>query len=411
MGSTPPWRFTGFGSGAAAGRRCALGVRAGPGAQRARPRGRRRPVGGELRIFCAASRPAAWPFMDSMVTWASVFATFLVARKVYENWHWWLVIDSVSMCLYFTRRLYLTMLLFALYLVLIVIGMREWRRSFAPRGPCRVASSRRDVAIARSRARRGRRSSIERLGSGLVNESYRVARDGRWYSLRIPAPRGAELGLDRGWECRVLARAPWRRASPRHRVLRAARGILVARWVDAPLVDARAVREPENIREVARLARRIQALPVPEAAAPHEPRGWVGHYREALERARSPARTCAAGSAPMARIALRLEARTPRALWLRCRRASRALPQRPARRTIRRRRARPDAARLGVRPRVGAVLGPGRMDRQQRSRPRSPAIVARELPRAAAGADGRPSACEHLAGSTTTCACCGASFT
>jgi nicotinamide mononucleotide transporter len=73
--------------------------------------------------------PAAWPFVDSMVTWSSVFATFLVARKVYENWYWWLVIDSVGLCLYFTRRLYLTMLLFGLYLVLIVIGMRQWRRT------------------------------------------------------------------------------------------------------------------------------------------------------------------------------------------------------------------------------------------------------------------------------------------
>jgi len=73
--------------------------------------------------------PAAWPFPDSMVTWSSVFATFLVARKVYENWYWWLVIDSVSLCLYFTRHLYLTMLLFVLYLVMIVIGMRQWRRT------------------------------------------------------------------------------------------------------------------------------------------------------------------------------------------------------------------------------------------------------------------------------------------
>jgi len=79
--------------------------------------------------FLRRYTPAAWPLIDSMVTWASVFATFLVARKVYENWHWWLLIDSASLCLYFTRRLYLTMLLFALYLVLIVIGMREWRRS------------------------------------------------------------------------------------------------------------------------------------------------------------------------------------------------------------------------------------------------------------------------------------------
>jgi nicotinamide mononucleotide transporter len=80
-------------------------------------------------FFLRRFTPAAWPFVDSMVTWSSVFATFLVARKVYENWYWWLAIDSVSLCLYFTRHLYATMLLFALYLVLILIGMREWRRS------------------------------------------------------------------------------------------------------------------------------------------------------------------------------------------------------------------------------------------------------------------------------------------
>jgi nicotinamide mononucleotide transporter len=83
-------------------------------------------------FFLRRYTPAAWPFVDSMVTWASVFATFLVARKVYENWHWWLLIDSVSLYLYFTRRLYLTMLLFAVYLALILIGMREWRRSLPP---------------------------------------------------------------------------------------------------------------------------------------------------------------------------------------------------------------------------------------------------------------------------------------
>jgi nicotinamide mononucleotide transporter len=78
--------------------------------------------------FLRRYTPAAAPFVDSMVTWSSVLATFLVARKVYENWHWWLIIDAASLCLYFTRGLYLTVLLFALYLALIVIGMREWRR-------------------------------------------------------------------------------------------------------------------------------------------------------------------------------------------------------------------------------------------------------------------------------------------
>ena len=82
-------------------------------------------------FFLARFTPAANPFIDSMLTWSSVFTTFLVARKVYENWHWWLVIDSVSSCLYFTRHLYLTMLLYGVYVTLCVIGMREWRRSLS----------------------------------------------------------------------------------------------------------------------------------------------------------------------------------------------------------------------------------------------------------------------------------------
>jgi nicotinamide mononucleotide transporter len=81
--------------------------------------------------FLARFTPAANPFIDSMLAWSSVFTTFLVARKVYENWHWWLVIDSVSLCLYFTRHLYLTMLLYGVYVTLCVIGMREWRRSLS----------------------------------------------------------------------------------------------------------------------------------------------------------------------------------------------------------------------------------------------------------------------------------------
>ncbi|HLW24476.1 MAG TPA: nicotinamide riboside transporter PnuC [Steroidobacteraceae bacterium] len=69
------------------------------------------------------------PFLDSLVTWSSVFATYLVARKVYENWHWWFVIDAVCLGLYVWRHLYLTVLLFAIYLTLICVGVREWRRS------------------------------------------------------------------------------------------------------------------------------------------------------------------------------------------------------------------------------------------------------------------------------------------
>lgn len=73
---------------------------------------------------------AALPYLDSFTTWGAIVATFMVARKVLENWWYWFVIDSVSIYLYVNRELYLTAVLFAGYLVLIVIGYLSWRRDF-----------------------------------------------------------------------------------------------------------------------------------------------------------------------------------------------------------------------------------------------------------------------------------------
>lgn len=74
---------------------------------------------------------AALPYLDSFTTWGAILATWMVARKLLENWVYWFVIDSVAMYLYLSRGLYLTTGLFAVYLVLVVIGFRAWRRSMA----------------------------------------------------------------------------------------------------------------------------------------------------------------------------------------------------------------------------------------------------------------------------------------
>ncbi len=72
---------------------------------------------------------AAMPFIDSFTTWGAIVTTWMVARKIIQNWHYWFIIDSVSVYLYISRGLWLTALLFVLYLVLIVIGYRQWRKS------------------------------------------------------------------------------------------------------------------------------------------------------------------------------------------------------------------------------------------------------------------------------------------
>lgn len=72
---------------------------------------------------------AAFPYVDSLTTWGAIWATFLVARKVLENWWYWLVIDIASVFIYWTRDLELTSLLFVLYVVMIPFGIVSWTKS------------------------------------------------------------------------------------------------------------------------------------------------------------------------------------------------------------------------------------------------------------------------------------------
>ncbi|MCI0517748.1 MAG: nicotinamide mononucleotide transporter family protein, partial [Woeseiaceae bacterium] len=78
---------------------------------------------------------AALPYIDSLTTFAAVWTTFLVARKVLENWWYWLVIDAVSVAIYWARDLPLTAVLFVLYLVLIPVGLWSWWRSYLGQQP------------------------------------------------------------------------------------------------------------------------------------------------------------------------------------------------------------------------------------------------------------------------------------
>ena len=73
---------------------------------------------------------AAYPYIDSMTTYAAVWATYLVIRKVLENWWYWLAIDLVSIVIYWSRELPFTSLLFVIYVLLIPFGLAAWTRSY-----------------------------------------------------------------------------------------------------------------------------------------------------------------------------------------------------------------------------------------------------------------------------------------
>lgn len=69
---------------------------------------------------------AAQPFLDSFTTVFSIFATLLMISSYPENWLYWLVIDSVSVFLYYKRRMYFTAGLFFIYTLLVINGWLEW---------------------------------------------------------------------------------------------------------------------------------------------------------------------------------------------------------------------------------------------------------------------------------------------
>jgi nicotinamide mononucleotide transporter len=66
-------------------------------------------------------------FTDALVAWGSVLATWMVARKVLENWLYWIVFDLVAAVLYFTQGFHATAGLFLIYVALAVRGYFEWR--------------------------------------------------------------------------------------------------------------------------------------------------------------------------------------------------------------------------------------------------------------------------------------------
>ena len=70
---------------------------------------------------------ATSPYVDAATTASALLATWMVARKLLENWLYWIAIDIASIGLYLSRDLSLTAALFAGYVLLAAWGYRAWR--------------------------------------------------------------------------------------------------------------------------------------------------------------------------------------------------------------------------------------------------------------------------------------------
>ena len=71
---------------------------------------------------------AKLPLLDSFTTVFSIIATFMVIKKILENWLYFIAIDLVSIYLYNSRDLQQSAMLFVLYTMIACVGYYNWIR-------------------------------------------------------------------------------------------------------------------------------------------------------------------------------------------------------------------------------------------------------------------------------------------
>jgi nicotinamide mononucleotide transporter len=79
-----------------------------------------------LREVLVAVQGAA-PFWDATTTVLSLAAQFLMCRKRLEHWLLWITADVIYVPLYFSRELALTAILYGVFLLMCLVGWREWQ--------------------------------------------------------------------------------------------------------------------------------------------------------------------------------------------------------------------------------------------------------------------------------------------
>lgn len=75
-------------------------------------------------------RAAAYPFADAFTTVLSITATFFMAYKKIECWILWILVDVVSIYLYFQKEILFISMEYIVFLILASYGLVEWKKGY-----------------------------------------------------------------------------------------------------------------------------------------------------------------------------------------------------------------------------------------------------------------------------------------
>lgn len=68
------------------------------------------------------------PFVDSVVLTMSVVGQFMLMRKRIESWGIWLIVNTISVPLFWSRELYLTSILYGFFWINAIVSYFQWRK-------------------------------------------------------------------------------------------------------------------------------------------------------------------------------------------------------------------------------------------------------------------------------------------
>lgn len=211
------------------------------------------------------------PYLDAAIAWGSVLATWMVTRKILENWLYWIVLDAAMVALAAWQGLAATALLFTLYTLLAIRGYWQWRRDERARAT-QPAGQVTDWPAAEARVREALAAHAETaelaqavlspIDISLSNYAWSAHAGQRKRFVRLARPGTEEFGADLAAEARILHRVGEVGISPPVVLCDPSRRLLVTHWIE-PVGEPSSFAEPAVVVTVGQALARLHALPVP----------------------------------------------------------------------------------------------------------------------------------------------------
>ncbi len=79
-----------------------------------------------VTYYLTSNEYSQQPGWDAAITVFSVMNTWLMAKKILQNWLFWVIIDAAAVVLYVKTGYYATMVLFVINTVLAALGYLNW---------------------------------------------------------------------------------------------------------------------------------------------------------------------------------------------------------------------------------------------------------------------------------------------